>query len=248
MKDHLNIGDEFDSGDRTAAVRKMFDSIAWRYDFLNHFLSFNIDRLWRRRVAAIIREHGSFSTILDVATGTCDLAIAVSRLDPEKITGIDISEEMLKIGQAKIDRRGLSGLIELVKCDSESICFSDNSFDVAMVAFGVRNFTDPPGGLREMSRVLRRGGLLVVLEFSKPGGFLFKRFYNLYFSYLLPFLGKVLSRDKRAYRYLNESVMGFPDNEQFLGIMKSAGLSGLRQLKLSFGIVSIYTGLKPQEQ
>lgn len=248
MKDHLHIKDESVSGDKTAAIRKMFDSIAWRYDFLNHFLSFNIDRYWRWRVSVIIREHGTFSRILDVATGTCDLAIAVARLNPEKITGIDISERMLEIGQAKIDRRGLSGLIELMKCDSENICFSDNSFDVAMVAFGVRNFTDPLEGLKEMHRVLRRGGLLIVLEFSKPGGFLFKRIYNLYFRNLLPFLGQLFSKDKGAYRYLNESVMKFPDNEQFLAIMKSAGLSDLKQLKLTFGIVSIYTGLKVQEQ
>lgn len=229
-------------------VASMFDSIAWRYDFLNHFLSFNIDRLWRKKVVSIIARHHSFSEILDVATGTCDLAILAAKLNPARITGIDISDKMLEIGRRKVDREGLSDLIELVKCDSEKICFRDNSYDVAMVAFGVRNFTDPLRGLKEMKRVLRRGGLLIVLEFSKPEGFLFKRIYNFYFSRLLPFLGKVLSKDKRAYRYLNESVMRFPDNEEFLGIMRSAGLSDLNQLKLTAGIASIYTGVKNQEQ
>ena len=229
-------------------VASMLDSIAWRYDFLNHFLSFNIDRLWRKKVVSIIARHHSFSEILDVATGTCDLAILAAKLNPARITGIDISDKMLEIGRRKVDREGLSDLIELVKCDSEKICFRDNSYDVAMVAFGVRNFTDPLRGLKEMKRVLRRGGLLIVLEFSKPEGFLFKRIYNFYFSRLLPFLGKVLSKDKRAYRYLNESVMRFPDNEEFLGIMRSAGLSDLNQLKLTAGIASIYTGVKNQEQ
>jgi demethylmenaquinone methyltransferase/2-methoxy-6-polyprenyl-1,4-benzoquinol methylase len=229
-------------------VASMFDSIAWRYDFLNHFLSFNIDRQWRKRVVNIIAKHHSFSEILDVATGTCDLAILSAKLNPSRITGIDISGKMLEIGRRKVIRKGLSDLIELVKCDSENICFRDNSFDVAMVAFGVRNFTDPLRGLKEMTRVLRSGGLLIVLEFSKPEGFLFKRIYNFYFSKLLPFLGKVLSKDKLAYRYLNESVMRFPDNDEFLQIMRSAGLSDLNQLKLTAGIASIYTGVKNQEQ
>lgn len=229
-------------------VASMFDSIAWRYDFLNHFLSFNIDRLWRKRVVKIIAKHHSFSEILDVATGTCDLAILAAKLNPARITGIDISEKMLEIGKRKVDRKGLSDLIELVKCDSENICFGDDSFDIAMVAFGVRNFTDPLSGLMEMTRVLRRGGLLIVLEFSKPEGFLFKRIYNFYFSILLPFFGRVLSKDKRAYRYLNESVMRFPDNDEFLEIMRHAGLSGLNQMKLTAGIASIYTGVKNQEQ
>lgn len=229
-------------------VALMFDSIAWRYDFLNHFLSLNIDRLWRKRVIRIIAKHHSFSEILDVATGTCDLAILAAKLNPARITGIDISEKMLEIGLKKIRQKGLSGIIQLVKCDSENICFSDNSFDVAMVAFGVRNFKDPLRGLREMNRVLRGGGLLIVLEFSKPEGFLFKRIYNFYFSKLLPFFGKVLSKDKQAYRYLNESVMRFPDNNEFLDIMNSAGFSCLNQVKLTAGIASIYTGVKNQEQ
>lgn len=229
-------------------VESMFDSIAWRYDFLNHFLSFNIDRFWRRRVIQIISKHNPISEILDVATGTCDLAIMAAKLDDVKITGIDISGKMLEIGQKKINHKGLSEVIELVRCDSENICFRDNSFDVAMVAFGVRNFNNPVKGLSEINRVLRNGGLLVILEFSKPKGFFFKRIYNIYFRYLLPFFGRLFSRDRHAYRYLNESVMKFPDNEDFMELMKISGLSDLHQEKLTFGIASIYTGIKKNIQ
>lgn len=234
--------------DRTTAIGKMFDSIAWRYDFLNHFLSFGIDRLWRKKVIGIISKSYKNPEILDVATGTCDLAILAAKLNPQKITGIDISDRMLELGRKKIERKGLSGIIDLLKCDSESICFEDSKFDVAMVAFGVRNFTDPVRGLSEMRRVLRKGGLLIVLEFSRPTGFLFKSIYNFYFRNLLPFFGRRFSNDRLAYRYLNESVMKFPDSEDFMMLMKHAGLSDPHQLKLSFGIASIYTGIKNYEQ
>jgi demethylmenaquinone methyltransferase/2-methoxy-6-polyprenyl-1,4-benzoquinol methylase len=236
-----------DIDDKTA-ISQMFDSIAWRYDFLNHFLSIGIDRLWRRRVIGIISKSHKNPYILDVATGTCDLAIAAIELNPSKIIGIDISEKMLELGRKKIERKGLSEIIQVIKCDSENICFEDNRFDVAMVAFGVRNFTDPLKGLSEMSRVIHEDGLLVVLEFSRPTGFLFKNVYNFYFRNLLPSIGKVFSKDRLAYRYLNESVMRFPDNEEFMILMKNAGLSDLQQVKLSGGIASIYAGIKKQIQ
>jgi len=229
-------------------VESMFDSIAGRYDFLNHFLSFNIDRLWRKRVINIISRHSSFSEILDVATGTCDLAISAAKLNPAGITGIDISEKMLEIARRKIEKKGLDRMIQLVRCESENICFEDESFDVSMVAFGVRNFSDPLKGLSEMRRVTRNGGLVLVLEFSRPEGGLFKNVYNFYFKNLLPFIGKLVSGNNNAYRYLNESVMRFPDNEEFLEIMKGAGLSDLNQVKLTFGIASIYTGIKKAVQ
>jgi demethylmenaquinone methyltransferase/2-methoxy-6-polyprenyl-1,4-benzoquinol methylase len=234
--------------DDKSAIGQMFDSIAWRYDFLNHFLSFGIDRLWRRRVIEIISKSYKNPHIIDVATGTCDLAIAATSLKPSRITGIDISEKMIELGRRKIERKGLSEIIQVLKCDSENICFEDNSFDVGMVAFGVRNFNDPLKGLSEMRRVIRENGLLVVLEFSRPTGFLFKYVYNFYFRNLLPLAGKVFSKNKLAYRYLNESVMGFPDNEEFMILMKNAGLSDLGQVKLSGGIASIYTGIKKQIQ
>jgi len=230
--------------EKKAAVESMFDSIAWRYDFLNHFLSFNIDRFWRRRAIKIISESYKSPFILDVATGTADLAIAAMKLNPSKITGIDISHKMLEIGKEKIRRKGFTGKIELVPGDSENIPFNDDNFDVAMVAFGVRNFSDPVKGLKEMNRVIRKRGMIMVLEFSKPSGFPFKPIYNIYFRNILPFFGRLFSKDKAAYRYLPESVMKFPDNEEFLKLLVQAGFSGIQQVKLTGGVASIYTGIK----
>jgi demethylmenaquinone methyltransferase / 2-methoxy-6-polyprenyl-1,4-benzoquinol methylase len=230
--------------DKRALVESMFNSIAWRYDFLNHFLSFGVDRLWRRRAINIIAKSYKSPYILDVATGTGDLALAAMRLKPEKITAIDISEKMLDIGKKKIEMRGLSGKIDLLLADSEKIPFGDSVFDVAMVAFGVRNFADPLKGLSEMNRVVRSGGLIVVLEFSKPSRFPFRNIYNFYFRNILPFFGKMFSKDKNAYTYLPESVMKFPDNEEFLKLLNMAHFSTTRQVKLTGGIASIYTGIK----
>ena len=230
--------------DRKAAVESMFDSIAWRYDFLNHFLSFNIDRLWRRRAIKIISKSYRSPLILDVATGTGDLAIAAMKLNPSGITGIDISNKMLEIGREKVKRLGFSEKIELIPGDSENISFDDNIFDVAMVAFGVRNFSDPLQGLVEMRRVIQKGGMIMVLEFSKPSGFPFKPLYNFYFRNILPLFGRLFSRDKAAYSYLPDSVMRFPDNEMFLGLLGQAGFSDTHQIKLTGGVASIYTGIK----
>jgi demethylmenaquinone methyltransferase/2-methoxy-6-polyprenyl-1,4-benzoquinol methylase len=225
-------------------IGPMFDSIAWRYDFLNHLLSFGIDRNWRKKAVGKISETFKNPKILDVATGTGDLAIEAVKIKPLKITGIDISDKMLEIGRGKIKERNLEGIIELINCDSENICFADNAFDAAMVAFGVRNFSDPVKGLAEMRRVVRNGGLVVVLEFSKPDGFIFKHIYNIYFRNILPFIGAVFSKQKKAYRYLNESVMKFADNEKFVQMMKVSGLSEIKQTRLTLGIASIYTGVK----
>jgi demethylmenaquinone methyltransferase / 2-methoxy-6-polyprenyl-1,4-benzoquinol methylase len=230
--------------DKRAVVESMFDSIAWRYDFLNHFLSFNFDRLWRRRAINIISKSYKKPYILDVATGTGDLAIAAIRINPSGITGIDISRRMLEIGKEKIERKGLSGKIDLIPGDSEKIPFDDNMFDVAMAAFGVRNFSDPLKGLKEMRRVIRNGGMIMVLEFSKPSGFPFKPLYNFYFKNILPLFGRLFSKDKDAYRYLPESVMKFPDNQEFLNLLALAGYSDTHQIKLTGGVASIYTGIK----
>lgn len=229
---------------KRAVVESMFDSIAWRYDFLNHFLSFNIDRLWRRRVVKIISKSYKKPFILDVATGTGDLAIAAMSINPLGIKGIDISGKMLEIGREKIKSKGFSDKIELLTGDSENIAFNDNEFDVAMVAFGVRNFSDPLKGLTEMNRVIRDGGMVLVLEFSRPTSFPFKQIYNFYFRNILPFFGKLFSKDTSAYRYLHDSVMKFPDNEEFLKLLAEAGFSGTHQLKLTGGVASIYTGTK----
>jgi demethylmenaquinone methyltransferase / 2-methoxy-6-polyprenyl-1,4-benzoquinol methylase len=242
------MGSETEGNEKRVAVESMFDSIAWRYDFLNHFLSFGTDILWRRKAIRIIGKNITPSLILDVATGTGDLAIAALKLNPEKITGIDISEKMLEIGRKKIAGKGLSGKIELMKGDSEKIQYPDNYFDTAMVAFGVRNFSNPLAGLKEMQRVLRSGGMIMVLEFSKPVSFPFRQVYNFYFLNILPFFGRLFSKDKDAYSYLPESVMKFPDNEHFLALLSEAGFTSVVQKKLSGGIASIYTGIKPQVQ
>jgi demethylmenaquinone methyltransferase / 2-methoxy-6-polyprenyl-1,4-benzoquinol methylase len=229
-------------------VKSMFDSIAWRYDFLNHFLSFGIDYRWRKKAVRIISRYKKNPYILDVATGTGDLAIASLNLDPVKVTGIDLSEKMLEKGRLKIQKKGLSDKIELVKGDSEQIDFDENVFDVVMVAFGVRNFCDPLKGLAEMYRVVKPGGILMVLEFSKPSVFPFRQLYNFYFFNILPFFGRLFSKDKTAYNYLPESVMKFPDNEAFLQMIASSGFVSSSQIKLTGGIASIYTGFKPEEQ
>jgi demethylmenaquinone methyltransferase / 2-methoxy-6-polyprenyl-1,4-benzoquinol methylase len=235
---------ELSGNERKAAVESMFNSIAWRYDFLNHFLSLGIDRLWRRKTVRLIGKYQRPSTILDVATGTADLALAAMKLDPDKVTGIDISEKMLQIGMEKVKRKGLEGRIELLPGDSENIGFGDNTFDVAMVAFGVRNFGDPLRGLSEMRRVLRPGGLVMVLEFSRPASFPMRQLYYVYFNKILPFFGRLFSKDKSAYRYLPESVIRFPDNEGFMALLKEAGFTDPRQKRLSGGIASIYSGIK----
>ena len=230
--------------ERKALVESMFDSIAWWYDFLNHFLSFGIDRLWRKRAIRIISRHYQKPEILDVATGTADLAITAMRINPLKITGIDISQNMLEIGTEKILRKGFSDKINLIQGDSENIPFGNDQFDVAMVAFGVRNFSDPLKGLTEMNRVIRTNGMILVLEFSKPSGFLFRTVYNFYFRNILPFVGKMFSKDKSAYSYLPDSVFKFPDNEKFLDLLRNSGFSETRQEKLTGGVASIYTGVK----
>jgi demethylmenaquinone methyltransferase/2-methoxy-6-polyprenyl-1,4-benzoquinol methylase len=233
---------------KKAEVESMFDSIAWRYDFLNHFLSFNFDRLWRRRAIRIISRSYKTPLILDVATGTGDLAIAALKLNPKRISGIDISKKMLEIGKEKIQKKGYSDRIELLYGDSENIPFDEKLFDVAMVAFGVRNFANPLKGLSEMRRVVRDGGMIMVLEFSKPSGFPFKPLYNFYFKNILPLFGRLFSKDKAAYTYLPASVMKFPDNEKFLDLLAQAGWSDTRQIKLTGGVASIYTGFKPNVQ
>jgi demethylmenaquinone methyltransferase/2-methoxy-6-polyprenyl-1,4-benzoquinol methylase len=230
--------------DKREEVESMFDSIAWRYDFLNHFLSFGIDHIWRRRAVKIISGLYKNPHILDVATGTGDLAIAAMKIDPVRICGIDISAGMLEIGKEKIIRKGYSDKIELIRADSENIPFADDHFDVAMVAFGVRNFADPLRGLKEMRRVIRNDGMILVLEFSKPSAFPFRPVYNFYFRKGVPLFGRLFSKDKSAYTYLPDSVSQFPDNEEFLKLLREAGFSDTGQVKLTGGVASIYTGIK----
>jgi demethylmenaquinone methyltransferase/2-methoxy-6-polyprenyl-1,4-benzoquinol methylase len=226
---------------KKAQVARMFDNISGKYDFLNHFLSLGIDRGWRRRAVRTLAA-GHSKQILDVATGTGDFAIECLRLNPDKVTGIDISNGMLEKGREKIKRLGLDARISLLHADSENMPFADNSFDAVVVAFGVRNFENLERGLAEMHRVLRPGGRVVVLEFSKPRNPLFRALYNTYFHFMLPALGRFFSRDKSAYTYLPESVEAFPDGDRFLACLSAAGFNQTQCTPLTFGISSLYTG------
>ena len=225
-------------------VAEMFNSIAHRYDFLNRFLSAGIDVKWRKKA---IRQLKSLAPkkILDVATGTAEVAILTYQLlKPEKIIGIDISEGMLDLGRKKIEKLQLNKKIELQSGDSEVIRFENDSFDAITVAFGVRNFQHLAKGLQEMHRVLKPGGKLVVLEFSKPTQPGFKLFYGFYMNKVAPALGKLFSSNRKAYQYLNDSVQAFPEGETFLTIMHEAGFTQTYLKKLSLGICTIYCGSK----
>lgn len=220
-------------------VAEMFDNISHRYDFLNHFLSLGIDKLWRKKAVKILSEIQP-KVILDVATGTGDFAIESLSLKPIKVIGIDISQGMLDKGIVKIKKNGQEDIIELKYGDSENIPFEDNYFDAITVAFGVRNFEDLEKGLLEMKRVLKKGGMVVILEFSKPKGFPIKQFYNFYFHNVLPGIGKIVSKDASAYTYLPESVEAFPEGKDFEAILKKVGFQFKKTQPLFFGVSSIY--------
>lgn len=225
-------------------VADMFNNIAHRYDFLNRFLSVGIDVGWRKKA---IRELKSLAPkrMLDVATGTADVALLTQEiLQPDQIIGIDISEGMLNFGREKIKARGLENIIQLHTGDSENIRFENDYFDAITVAFGVRNFQDLSKGLKEMYRVLKPGGKAVILEFSKPSSLGFKQLYQFYMNYITPSVGKVFSKNKDAYQYLNDSVQAFPEGNQFLNILNEAGFTQTYLKKLSFGICTIYCGSK----
>jgi demethylmenaquinone methyltransferase/2-methoxy-6-polyprenyl-1,4-benzoquinol methylase len=224
-------------------VARMFDNISHKYDFLNHFLSLGIDKAWRKKAIRFL-EPLRPKFILDVATGTGDFALQALTINPEKVTGIDISDGMLEVGQVKVRKLGLNDKIELLKGDSENIPFEGNKFDAVTVAFGVRNFENLEKGLREIYRVLKPGGMVVILEFSKPRKFPVRQLYNFYFKIVLPRIGRVVSSDKAAYTYLPESVEAFPDGEDFKKILNDIGFKDTACKFLTLGISSIYTGQK----
>lgn len=222
----------------------MFDDIANRYDFLNRLLSAGIDKGWRKKAIAQLKDLQP-KKVLDVATGTADVALMTYKaLNPETIIGIDISDGMLELGRKKIEKQGLQNTIQLFNGDSEQINYPDNSFDAVTVAFGVRNFQNLEKGLQEMLRVLRPGGKLVVLEFSRPKQNGFKGLYKFYMNVVAPKAGSMFAKNKDAYQYLNESVQAFPEREQFTEILKQTGYKNIYFKPLSLGICCIYAGTK----
>lgn len=220
-------------------VAEMFDNISSRYDFLNRFLSLGIDVYWRKRtVKEVLAE--SPGHVLDMATGTADLAVMLAGKGIRKITGADLSAGMLRVGDKKIKEKHLEGRIDLIQADSENLPFENGQFDAATVAFGVRNFENPVRGLSELNRVLKPGAKLFVLEFSRPESFPFKQLYGFYFRFILPVWGKLISGDRSAYTYLPESVNAFPYGEEFLKLTREAGFKKGQIIPLTFGIASLY--------
>lgn len=234
-----------EEGSKKAQVSTMFNRIAPYYDLLNRVLSLGIDRSWRTKAINLLKdEHPKI--ILDVATGTADVALETARLlNPTHITGIDISTQMLDIGRQKIQAKGLDKIIQLQEADSENIPFADNTFDAITVAFGVRNFEHLDKGLSEMLRVLKPGGKAIILEFSRPTLFPFKQLFHFYFKNILPAIGKLSSKDPKAYQYLYESVQVFPDGADFLDVLNNTGYNSNKCIPLTLGICSIYVGHKP---
>ncbi len=225
-------------------IALMFDAVAPRYDFLNRLLSCGIDRRWRKTAIDWLAPHNP-KRILDLATGTADLAIEAIRLKPEKIVGVDISEEMLRLGREKLKKLGFDHIITLETGDAEKLPFSDAQFDAAMVAFGVRNFENLQLGLQDIRRVLKPGGILVVLEFSRPASFPIKQGYNFYSKFLMPKIGRLFSKANGAYKYLPDSIAVFPDGDNFLEELRRAGYQDGKSKQLTFGVASLYSGIVP---
>ncbi|MFT6983365.1 MAG: demethylmenaquinone methyltransferase/2-methoxy-6-polyprenyl-1,4-benzoquinol methylase [Crocinitomicaceae bacterium] len=232
-----------DDSSKKEEVAEMFNNISKRYDFLNHFLSLGIDKLWRKKAIKQLREIKP-KKILDIATGTGDFAIAALKLNPDEVIGVDISQGMLDMGIQKMDKRGYENTIKMILGDSEKLPFEDDYFDALTVGFGVRNYENLEKGLSDMLRVLKPGGKAVILEFSKPKKFPVKQFFGFYSKRLIPFIGKTVSKDKRAYAYLPESVEAFPEGQAFMDIMTKTGYNEVDSILVSGGIATIYSGIK----
>jgi demethylmenaquinone methyltransferase/2-methoxy-6-polyprenyl-1,4-benzoquinol methylase len=224
-------------------VAEMFNNISKRYDFLNHFLSMGIDKLWRKRAVGKLRELKP-QRLLDIATGTGDFALALLKLSPKEVVGLDISEGMLSVGRNKMIKKNVAKTVTMKLGDSENIPFEDNYFDGLTVGFGVRNFENLEKGLSEMLRVVRPGGKVVILEFSKPKKFPIKQFFGFYSKHLIPFFGKKISQDEKAYAYLPESVEAFPEGNDFVEILYNVGYKEVEAEMVSGGIATIYVGVK----
>ncbi len=232
-----------DASAKNQYVRRMFNNISRRYDFLNHFLSAGIDRVWRKK-AIKLSGLAAGNTFLDVACGTGDLSVEAAKSNPKKIVGVDFAENMLSGFRAKKESLGLDGKVEIIQASAEELPFAEGAFDVAAVAFGARNFGDLKKGLAEMHRVLKSGGRVVVLEFSKPKVFPIRELYFMYFRHILPAVGKIVSGDGGAYAYLPESVSAFPDGDDFEEVMRIVNFREVRSVPMTFGIATAYYGIK----
>ncbi len=233
-----------DPADKSRQVREMFDSIAPAYDFMNRAMTMGIDKLWRRRAVKLLRDC-QHDDLLDIATGTGDLAIRLAReLDPIAVTGVDLSEGMIEIGRAKVEKEGLSDVVTLGIGDCLLLPFTDASFDAVTCAYGVRNFADLEAGYREMHRVLRPGGNAVILELSTPTSTVVRPLYNIYTRHVIPTVGRLVSKDVRAYSYLPESIAAVPQGSDMTAIMLRVGFSAARAIPLTFGVCTIYEGVK----
>ncbi len=231
-------------GAKGEQVERMFDQIAHSYDFLNHTLSLGIDRSWRKAAIDSLKPYAP-QRILDVATGTGDFALmAVDRLQPQSLIGADLSEGMLSVGREKVERAGKSDIITLQKEDCMALSFEDNTFDAVTVAYGVRNFEDLDRGLREMLRVLKPGGRLVIIELTSPVHFPMKQLFWLYAHVWMPMVGKLVSRDSRAYSYLPATMEAFPQGEVMQGIIEKAGFQSVKFRRFTFGLSTLYTAEK----
>jgi demethylmenaquinone methyltransferase/2-methoxy-6-polyprenyl-1,4-benzoquinol methylase len=229
-----------DTRSKKEQVEEMFDNIAHRYDFLNHLLSLGIDITWRKKAVKFIGKINP-KKILDVASGTGDFAFEALSLKPEKVTGFDLSEGMMKYGRVKAEKLGVANIVEFVKGDSEKMPFADNSFDAITVGFGVRNFEHLNDGLQEIHRVLRSGGQVAILEASMPQNTIIRALFSLYFGKIVPIIGRLFSKDARAYSYLPESVKVFPEGLAFVKICEQIGFKNVKWQPLTFGACAFYT-------
>lgn len=244
MKHNAVVPDSSSDKSKKEQVADMFNHIAEKYDFLNHFLSVGIDKSWRKKAIKFIQQNNP-TKVLDIATGTGDLAIMAAQKIPDcRVTGVDIAAKMLEKGQEKINTLALQDRVQLSLGDSESLPFEAAQYHAILCAFGVRNFQHLEQGIAEMYRVMASQGALAILEFSKPQAFPIKQLYHFYFKYILPVLGKLFSKHSTAYQYLPDSVMAFPEGKDFCALLEKTGFKQVRQEKLTFGICSLYTAKK----
>lgn len=230
-------------GGKKQQVNQMFDAIAPKYDFLNHFLSLGIDNIWRKKALKRLKDK-RVNNLLDIACGTGDFSFEALKQGIPNVTGVDLSEQMLSFADKKASDRNLKEKVTFQRADAENLPFDSDSFDAVTVAFGVRNFEDLEKGLTEIKRVLKDDGTCIILEFSKPTGFPFKQLFTFYFKLILPSVGRIISKDNRAYSYLPESVEAFPEGENFSKIIESLNFRDVNYKKLTFGVASIYYGTK----